>query len=238
MKKIFSSLFLVSSIAFASNAQQINDANAQKRSVGNFHGIEVSTGVELFLTEGVNEEVAVSASAPEFTEKLITKVENGVLKIYYDSKAGAVNKKKENKNLKAYVSYKNLDKLDVTTGAAVNIKGVLRSQALILKVNTGASAEGEINIVKLTVEQSTGSKVNLSGKAENMNVEASTGSKFTGENITTASCSAKVSTGAKVSVMAEKELQAKASTGGIIKYKGGATIREVKTNTGGAVSRI
>jgi hypothetical protein len=54
----------------------------------------------------------------------------------------------------------------------------------------------------------------------------------------TLSCNATVSTGAKVSVSAGKELQARASTGGSIKYKGGATVKDIKRSTGGSVSKI
>ena len=64
------------------------------------------------------------------------------------------------------------------------------------------------------------------------------GSKFLGEDLKTANCSAKVSTGAKVNINVEKELTANASTGGIIKYKGDGGIRTVKTSTGGQVSKI
>ena len=238
MKRIFLSLLLLTGSYIVSKAQQINDGNAEKRSVGSFHGIEVGTGVQLFLTQGNAEEVAVSASSTEFRDKLVAEVVNGILKIHYDTKTGSVNKKKESKELKAYVSYKVLDLLDASTGAEVKIQGVLNSSSLKMKVNTGATAEGQVNISKLEIDQSTGSKVTLSGKAETLSVEGSTGSRFTGEGMETINCNAKVSTGARVTVSAEKELQAKASTGGIIKYKGSASIREIKTNTGGSVSKI
>ena len=71
-----------------------------------------------------------------------------------------------------------------------------------------------------------------------MEVEGSTGSRFTGEDMNTSNCEVRVSTGAKVTVNADKELQVKASTGGIVKYKGNAGIREIKTSTGGVVSKI
>jgi hypothetical protein len=238
MKRIFLALLLLTGSYIVSKAQQINDGNAEKRNVGSFHGIEVGTGVQLFLTQGNAEEVAVSASSTEFRDKLVTEVVNGILKIHYDSKTGSVNKKKESKELKAYVSYKVLDLLDASTGAGVKIQGVLNSSSLKMKVNTGATAEGEVNINKLEIDQSTGSKVTLSGKAESLSVEGSTGSRFTGEGMETINCHAAVNTGARISVSAEKELQAKASTGGIIKYKGNASIREIKTNTGGSVSKI
>jgi N-acetylmuramoyl-L-alanine amidase CwlA len=172
MKKIFLAIFMAAGACLTITGQQtVNDINAEKRAIGSFHGIEVGTGVELFLTAGNTEEIAVSASKPEFREKLITRVENGVLKIYYESKTGSVNKTKESKDLKAYVSYKTLDLLDATTGATIKVSGTLSSSSLEMKANTGASVEGEVNITKLMVTQSTGSKISLSGKADELVVE-------------------------------------------------------------------
>lgn len=239
MKKLFLSFFAVAIAATAVLAQKtINDPNAEKRTVSSFHGIEVGTGIELNLTEGNTEEVAVSASTTEFRDKIVTRVENGILKIQYETKMGSINKKKESKDLKAYVSYKTLDLLHATTGAEVKINGVLKSSSLDMKANTGALVDGEVDIAALKVSQNTGSKITLSGKAEKLDIDGDTGSKFKGEEMSTSNCNVTVSTGAIVSVKAEKELQAKANTGGVIKYKGNASIKEIKTNTGGSVTRI
>ena len=239
MKNVFLSLLLLGGLVTTSFAQKtINDANAEKRTVGSFHGIEVATGIELTLTKGTTEEVAVSASEKEFRDKIVTEVVNGILKIHYETKTGAINRRNENKNLKAYVSYKSLDLLHVTTGAEVNIEGTLEAQKLDLKANTGGLVKGEINIGSLTVDQNTGSKITLSGKVDNLEAEGDTGSKFMGENLSTNTCSVEMSTGAGIYISVEKELNVKANTGGYIKYKGNAGVREVKTNTGGSVSKI
>jgi hypothetical protein len=198
----------------------------------------VGTGIELTLTQGSTEEVAVSASTIEFRDRIVTKVENGVLKIHYETKTGSVNKKNETKSLKAYVSYKSLDKLHASTGAEVEITGVLQAASLDMKANTGAEISGKVDIGKLTVDQSTGSRVTLTGKADKLEADGSTGSRFTGEDMNTNNSEVRVSTGAKITVNADKELQVKASTGGIVRYKGNAGIREIKTHTGGVVSKI
>ncbi len=239
MKKIFMSFLLLAISATMLLAQKtINDANAEKRTVGSFHGIEVATGIKLVLTAGNNEEVAVSAATIEFRNRIVTEVENGILKIHYDSKLGSVNRANESKGLKAWVSYKSLDLLNANTGAKVEINGVLQATSLDLKSNTGGIVDGEVNIKTLTVTQSTGSKITLTGKADNLEIEGGTGSKFEGEDMSTITCNVNVGTGARVTVKAEKELQVKASTGGNVKYKGNAVIREIKTNTGGSVSKI
>ncbi len=239
MKKLLVLCLAIAITGSTVSAQKtINDPNAEKRTVTGFHGIEVGTGIELLLTEGSTEDVAVSAATTEFRDKIVTRVENGILKIHYETKMGSINKIKESKNLKAYVSYKTLDLLHANTGAEVNINGVLKAASLDMEANTGALVNGEVDINTLKVSQNTGSKITLSGKADMLEIDGDTGSKFKGEDMSTTSCNVTVSTGAIVSVKAEKELQVKANTGGSVKYKGNATIREIKTSTGGSVNKI
>src|SRR5580700_1055129 len=97
-------------VVFAQNPKIINDPNAQKRSVADFHGIRVSGGIELFLTQGDEEAVAVSANDPELRDRLRTEVTDGILHIYLEDHGwhwswnGSV-------KLRAYVSCKVLDQL-------------------------------------------------------------------------------------------------------------------------------
>lgn len=239
MKKIIMSLILISGLSTGLFAQKtINDPNAEKRAVNSFHGIDVATGINLILTEGNTEEVAVSASKTEFRDKIITEVRNGILHIHYETKMGAINRRNESKDLKAYVSYKILDQLNVNTGAEVEINGNLKSTTFNLEANTGGLVKGDVNIITLKVSQNTGSKITLSGKVDKLEIEGDTGSKFLGEDLKTNTCNVSVSTGAGVYITVEKEMNVKANTGGYIKYKGNAGINEIKTNTGGTVSKI
>ncbi|HYC39104.1 MAG TPA: head GIN domain-containing protein [Chitinophagaceae bacterium] len=236
MKKfLFLPLLLLSVLA---SAQQINDPNAQKRNVPSFQGIDVGTGIRLLLTQGSSEEVVVSADKLEYRDRIVTKVEHGILKIHYDTQLGAINRKNESRNLRAYVSYKALDKLFASTGAEVELKSVLSASSLELRASTGAIVNGQIATGSLKVDQSTGSRIRVSGTAHKLEAEGSTGSRFEGEGLRTESCTVAVSTGARLSITAEKELQVKASTGGVVNYKGNAPVREFRTNTGGTVSKI
>jgi hypothetical protein len=238
MKRIlFAILFITCSFSAAFSQETINDAYAVKRTVGSFHGIDVATGIKLILTQGETEEVAVSASATEFRDKIITEVVNGVLKIHYETKMGAINKKYENKNLKAYVSYKSINKLNVTTGAEVEIKGTLKSASLKMNANTGGVVKGAIDVDELEVDQNTGSEIHFSGTADKLDVDGDTGSMFKGYELKTSNCDVRVSTGAGIYISVNKELNVRANTGGYVKYRGNAGIRDIKTNTGGAVSR-
>lgn len=239
MKRLLFSLLLLAGCGSLLEAQTtINDPDAVRREISGFHGIEVATGIELYLTTGTTEAVAVSASSPEFKEKIITEVKDGILKIYYENKLKSINRKKESKQLRAYVSCKILNQLYVNTGAYVKVEGVLNTDMLEMKVNTGAQVNGAVAIQALDIKQNTGSKIVLSGKVEKLDINSDTGSKFSGEGLLAGSCNISVSTGAVVAVHAEKQLDVKASTGGIVRYKGTAAIREIKTSSGGSVTKI
>src|SRR5215475_7403648 len=106
MKNIVLLLIAVLSITSLLAQKTINDANAEKRNVSGFHGIEVGGGIDLYLSQG-DEAVAVSASEVEHRDKIKTEVVNGILKIYYKTENGLRNiLRTGNKKLKAYVSIK------------------------------------------------------------------------------------------------------------------------------------
>lgn len=238
MKKIVLSLLFATGVYSVLNAQKTVDApNAEKRNVSGFHGVEVSTGIKLVLISGNTEDVVVSAATVEYRNKIVTKVENGILKIYYDNEL-MKNFPKEKRELKAFVSYKNLDHLEANTGAEVQSENTIKSTSLKMKANTGGIISGTVDVNELNVEQNTGSVITLSGKTGNLDVEGHTGSVFKGADLQTNSCDATASTGAGVYITVHKELNVKANTGGYIKYKGDGGIREAKTNTGGSVSKI
>ena len=238
MKQIILSLFTLCSLAtFAQENTVVQDANAVKRTLtASFSAISVSDGVDLFLTQGSEESLAVSASDEKYLERFKTEVENGVLKIYYDTKGinlGINGKKK----LKAWVSFKTLEKITASSGADVTAKSDIAVNSLTMKFSSGSHFVGKVNTKELAVDQNSGSGITISGKSEKIRVEGSSGSIFKGYELAVDYCDAKASSGAGVHITINKELSAKANSGGGIRYKGDALIREININSGGIVKK-
>ena len=85
MQKMLISLVLVVA-GFTVAAQNIvHDPNAQVRSVGSFTKIHVSSAINLYLSQGSQQAVAVSSEDSKVTERIITEVKDGVLKIYVEN---------------------------------------------------------------------------------------------------------------------------------------------------------
>ncbi|MBS1510266.1 MAG: DUF2807 domain-containing protein [Bacteroidetes bacterium] len=238
MKKLFVLLLSAMSItAMAQNKTVVNDANAQKRTIeGSFSAINVSDGIDLYLTQGGEESVAVSASEEKYVERIKTEVVNGVLKIYYDNKGiniTVANKRK----LKAWVSFKDIQQLHASSGCDVTIEGNWDAGTVDMKFTSGSSLHGKITAKELTVDQNSGSSVEISGTAEKINVDVSSGAIFKSFDLAVDYCNAKASSGGGVRITVNKELSAKANSGGGVKYKGEAVIKEVNVNSGGSVKK-
>lgn len=237
MKKLLFSLITILSLSAFAQDNTINDANATKRSLsGSFAAISVSSGINLYLSQGNEESLAVSASEQKYLDRLITEVVNGTLKIYYDNKGA--DWKPGNKKLKAYVSFKTLQRLNVSSGSDALVNGNINADDFDLDVSSGADFKGAITAKTLSVDVSSGASINISGKSDKLKVDVSSGADFKGYDLVTDYCDASASSGAGVHVTINKELNAKASSGGDIKYKGTALIRDIKTSSGGSVKRV
>ena len=61
--------------SFAQKNALIYDSHAQVRAVGNFSSIKVSSGIDLYLTQSDNCQVAVSATNDDIRDKIQTNIE-------------------------------------------------------------------------------------------------------------------------------------------------------------------
>jgi hypothetical protein len=228
MKKLLL-IFAVLAISSFLHAQHIvNDANAEKRNVSGFHGVEVSGGIDLYLSQG-EEAVAVSASETKFRDKIKTEVKNGVLKIWYESNSN-LHIDWSNRKMKAYVSFKNLDILEASGGSDIKVEGTISVSTLSLDVSGGSDFEGKVNLNDMKVDASGGSDVHISGIAKNINVDASGGSDFKGYELITDNCTVDASGGSDVYITVNKELNAASSGGSDVYYKGNGLIKNLKSN--------
>src|SRR5690242_19722956 len=109
MKRTLLACFiLVAGLASCAQDKVINDNNAEKRSVRNFHAIRVEDGIDIYIVQGNEEQLAVSASKMEYRNRIKAAVENGVLRIWYETNGVSITWGWHDRRLKAYVSVKSL----------------------------------------------------------------------------------------------------------------------------------
>jgi len=235
MKKLLFSLFVLGLITTVSAQKTINDANAEKRNVSGFHAIEVGGGIDLYLSQG-EEAVAVSASKNEYRAKIKTEVKGGVLKIWYEWNSN-LRFDWSNHKLKAYVSFKDIDRLEGSGGSDISVDGSIKVAKLAMEVSGGSDFDGKVETGELNIQASGGSDVRISGKADRLTIDASGGSDFKGYDLASDICNVEASGGSDIQVTVNKELSANASGGSDVYYKGTGLIRDLKTS-GSSIKKV
>lgn len=231
MKRIaFLLTALISTAAFSQESKVVNDKNAQLRPVGSFHAIHIGSGIDLYLNQGGKETVAVSAEDVKVRDKIVTEVENGVLKIHI--KQDGWHWGWSNQHLKAYVSCANINELEASGGSDVYVQGSLKLDKLDLNTSGGSDFKGRVEVKDLSVDCSGGSDVYISGTAGKLDVNSSGGSDYHGFELASDYCKVNANGGSDASITVNKELNATASGGSDIYYKGSCVLKNVSSSGG------
>jgi Putative auto-transporter adhesin, head GIN domain/Domain of unknown function (DUF4252) len=229
--------------------------NGESRNVGEFSGVQVSTGVILNFKQEDPTSVKVIADADKL-QYIITKVDNGVLKVYVDNK-GQRNLKF--KNINVNVSAPRIDNIKTSSGAIFNAVNNINENMVSVDVSSGSVVNGNFNISNnakvelssgavvnstinsksVSVKASSGAAANLSGRANIGSIDVSSGAVCNAEKFQFNELEAEATSGAVLSGHAVESLKATASSGGTIKYKGNPVINSnISKTSGGSLKQI
>jgi len=236
MKKYFLMMIVVFAVV-TSNAQNniVVDANASVRTLtGQFDAIKVSGGIDLYLSQSDNVAIAVSASSENFKEGIKTVIEDGTLKIFYK---GDVSWRKKDRKLRAYVSFKDIKKLDASGACDVIVSGSLSVVTLSIQMSGACDFTGKVKADVLKLDLSGASDAKISGTAGTAVIESSGASDVKGYDLVTDICKVKVSGASDVFITVNTELSATATGASDISYKGSALIKDIHSSGASSVSR-
>lgn len=231
MKKLLLALTLIFSLS--AMAQTVHDANAEVRNVSGFKGVSVSGAVDLFISQGSTEAVAVSARDTKVRDRIKTEVREGILYISFDSK-GWKDWNMHDQKMKAYVTVKDINRLEASGASDVDVSGTLKTDNLKLTLSGASDFEGNIEAKNIQIRGTGASDIKISGSAETANIEMSGASDFKGYDFKIDNCKAEISGAGDMQLHVNKELEAEARGASSIKYKGDAVVK--KSETSGASS--
>lgn len=234
--KLFTLILFAAALFQSTSLLAVTTNNGrQARPLTGFHGISVTSGIDLYLSQKNVEEVFIEADADDL-DKIITTVEDGILKIYIKDKAWWGNGW-NNRPRKAYVSFKTLDKLHASAGADVNGESIFKFDKLECDASSGSDMKLELEANELHVGISSGSDITLKGKAKIVRFEASSGSDLDAGELESQKCHASVSSGSDIRVNVTDELDAEASSAGDITYLGNPKTKNIHKSSGGDVTQ-
>lgn len=229
-------MFLAGSMAAQQDKNIVFDANAQVRKVSGFTAIEISGAIDLYLAQGNEDAVAVSASSNDIADHIRTELRDNVLKIYFENK-GWNWKSWTNTKMKAYVTVANLKRIEVSGACNVRTTGVLKLSDLMVEMSGASDFLGQVSLQNLNMELSGACSVKMSGVADKATIRLSGASSMKSYDLKVDYCKLDASGASDIRITINKELNARASGGSSINYKGEGLIRDISSSGAASVKR-
>lgn len=215
---------------FLGGIEGTGNVTEEKREVKDFRKLKAKRGVNVFLEKG-NEPAVVVTIDENLQEYIIVKNEGDLL---------IIKSKERLKNYEKYeinVTYTELDELLSSSGSSVKTVNEINSPEFKVSSSSGASVKLDINSEDVKCHVSSGANAKLAGETEKLMVDVSSGANADLSNLKAEKCLVKASSGARMDIFVTKELNANASSGGSINYKGNPTTVEKKKSSGGSINK-
>lgn len=218
-----------------SSSSKVTNRDSEVRKLGNFTGIEVSSGIKVNFTQGDTQEVRVETDEDNL-RYVSTVVKGNVLKI---SLTDASKKVKFNKIFVNVVAPK-LNQITTNSGSSLTILNTLRDNELNIETTSGSLLNGDfdirnfakilitsggnlnvnLNANQLNFEGTSGSNATINGKVLQANFQLTSAANCNAQNLIVEKAVANAASAANLTINVSGTLTANASSGGKIRYKG------------------
>ena len=128
----------------------------QERSVGDFTGVVVRSGIDLLVTQGDQNKVVIETDE-NLQEFIVTEVESGILYIYVQKNA----KIYKSSAMEAHVAVNQLDKLNVSGGGDVQSQGLITTDDIGIAISGGGDLQFDLKANRAKCDVSGGGDVGL-----------------------------------------------------------------------------
>jgi len=214
MKKLFFGLLLISSLPLVAQ-------KSETRKIGAFKGVKVSQAIDLYLKKADKESAKVMITGGDL-EDVITEVDGTTLRVKMRDTRGFFSKV----DVKVYVTYVNLEKISASSASSVFSEGIIKANNMDVGVSSAANVEIAVDAASMMVDVSSAGEVVLEGKSPNLEVE-----------VESETVKASASSGGDAKISVSKDLEAHASSGADIRYRGNPSRTNTHSSSGGSVKK-
>jgi len=217
------------SIHFGKGIKGSGNITTETRSANeDFKSIEVSYGIKVNVEQADVKSISVEAD-DNLQKHIITKIENGVLKIDSDESYNSTETPMVNVKMPV------INVLRASSGSEIFSIGTLISNNINAKSSSGSNINIEVEADAITLESSSGSTIEARGKALNLETTSSSGSTIDAKDLMANEVIAQTSSGSNTSVYPILKLDAKASSGSSIDYHKVPNTIIKKESSGGSI---
>lgn len=202
-----------------------------ERSLNSFTKLRVGEGIKVTLKKGTSEKAVVEVRNIDLDD-VVTEVRSGSLNIYLSG-----NRHYRNIDVNIEVTYKSLNSINVSSAAYVRTTGSIEGDYLYVNASSAGGAILEVNVKEIEMEASSAGTVDIEGKSTSVEVNVSSAGSINAYDLEASEVLARASSAGSAKVYATKMIDARASSGGSIRYRGNPDKEYTNSSSGGSVRR-
>lgn len=207
----------------------------ESRSVGDFTKVSISGSFSVYLEKGNSTSVKLDLNNIS-SDKIITTVEGNTLVVKQKNVKWNTWK---NASAKIYITYRDLE--EISNGGSGNLRCDTELEAASFRLRNSGS--GNVYLTRLDVGDldaglSGSANLTLAGKADDVTLSVSGSGNVKAFELETETVSARVSGSGNLNINASEDISASVSGSGNIRYKGNATISNMRTSGSGSIRKV
>ncbi len=234
--KLVTTAILLTVITSGASAQFLKtvygDGNVvrKQRDIRNFTGVKVSSGIDVYLSQGAQESVAVEADK-NLHDYIITEVRDGVLQIRTEVSI----RKAEQKRV--YVTMKEIRSVSASSAGDVTGETPVTSDRIRISASSAGDIDLDVKADDVDIDISSSGDVSLSGKARLLQADLSSAGDLNASNFEVEEADVSVSSAGDADIYVTKRLSARASSAGSVNYRGNPEYVDAHSSSAGGVHR-
>lgn len=222
----------------------------ETRSLDSFSKVTAQEGVNVYLKKGSREEARV-VSRSEDLEDVLTEVSGGRLKVHLEGNSH------RNVDVDVYVTYVSINAIGASSSANIKADGTIETdgdfdvdvsssgdivasiKADELEIDASSSGDARLNVEvnSIDAEVSSSGDIEVTGSAREQDISASSAGDYDAYDVESDEVRANVSSGGSIKINVTSKLDARASSGGSVRYKGSPKYLDANSSSGGSVRK-
>jgi hypothetical protein len=220
--------FLIVFLACISSA--VFAQEVETRNLASFTGVKVSEGISVYLKKGDKESARIEVTGTN-PSNVITEVSGSYLKVHMrDGNYRSV-------NAKVYVTFVSIEKLFASSAGNLYSSETIKGNNMEINASSAGTIEVVVDAGRLEASASSAGDVEIKGKARSVIMDASSAGEVDAYDLEAEDAEIEASSAGAVKISVKSGLDARASSGGSIRYRGNPDKSNTTSSSGGSVKK-
>jgi hypothetical protein len=198
------------------------------RNLSSFSEISVSEAIQVELVKGSSEKAEVEVTGTD-AENVLTEVSGDRLKVHMASGNW--------RNVHAFVrvTYRDLEEINVSSAGSISTETAISGDRMEMDVSSAAKADLIFNVGQMELDVSSAGNFNAEGTVDEIEIDVSSAGSVNAYDLECKIADLSTSSAGSIKITVTDQIDARASSGGSIRYKGNPDIERVSSSSGGSV---